>query len=890
MLRRSYSLGTRPPILILEKSTTHSLRTADVSSLRLPNVEWPLVGRKAELTRAVEAIESASGIALLGVAGVGKSRLLHELIDRLDASGATTLRGVATDLTRSVPFAPFASLLPSGPTQDPSDLFRHALESLREMGGGGSLVIALDDAHHLDEGSLALVATAVATEAAIVCLTARSGEPMDRHLTDLWTNGRVRRIDLDPLDRSETETLIKAALGEVEPALMDDLWSITEGNPLVLHELVEGAVGRAMAKDTDGVWRLNGTLTESPRLADLVRARTSQIPTGLRLGLELVSVGAPLPLDVLEMAASTSVSELEETGLISIDRLGDIAVAVPAHPLYGEATAANLGATTRREVYRKLVDAAVRSGGSVDDIQIAVWQREAGSNEHPEVTVRGAASALRRHDPALAEALVRPLLGHSAIAGVILGRALSYQHQYDQAEAILSTVDTDDPAVLGELASARAHNLAFGLGRVAEAMKVLEDAAGAVDDSTRAKLDSERGLVAAIRGDFTDAKAAGRRVLANPSSPPPARASAYVSLVLALTMTADIDGFEEIVDEAYQTARTAQAALPLAEDQVGIMQISAFLVAGRIKEAVALGRRFESRSAGSAILATWLNALVIAYDLAGQPRLGLDTALRARELMKVADPFHLEPQARGLAAFERGQLGDRAAMEEIEGIDFDLPDPRLSIWVDRGRVWAMVAAGATKEAAELAAARGTYAIEHQHRVWGAPALHDAVRLGHPELVTDDLAALRDSRGAHLNHVMADHAEALRAKDPDRLLAVATSFGRMGAPLLAAEAAAQAAALFEGEQGGVASCLSMGWERYCQDPRTPALAARSSLVSSRELDIALDAASGRTSSEISQKRYISVRTVDNHLRSVYRKLGLAGREELASVLAPLESND
>ncbi len=53
-----------------------------------------------------------------------------------------------------------------------------------------------------------------------------------------------------------------------------------------------------------------------------------------------------------------------------------------------------------------------------------------------------------------------------------------------------------------------------------------------------------------------------------------------------------------------------------------------------------------------------------------------------------------------------------------------------------------------------------------------------------------------------------------------------------------------------------------------------------MVSDREIEVALDASSGLTSPQIAEKRFISVRTVDNHLRSVYRKLDISGRDELA----------
>ncbi|MEU4105691.1 helix-turn-helix transcriptional regulator [Streptomyces tanashiensis] len=55
------------------------------------------------------------------------------------------------------------------------------------------------------------------------------------------------------------------------------------------------------------------------------------------------------------------------------------------------------------------------------------------------------------------------------------------------------------------------------------------------------------------------------------------------------------------------------------------------------------------------------------------------------------------------------------------------------------------------------------------------------------------------------------------------------------------------------------------------------------LSARERDIALMAARGRTSREIAETYVLSVRTVENHLGRIYRKLGVTGRADLAAVL-------
>jgi len=851
-------------------------------------MNWPLVGRDAELEHAIGLVESNVGVAMLGPAGVGKSRLLHEVIERVGSTGANTVRVSATESLSTIPFAPFVELLPAAPTTDRTELLRLALEAIRERSGPRGLVLAVDDAHHLDAGSLALLVTVVSHDVATVCFTARTGEAMAADLVDLWTDGVIERMEVVPLVREHVEALLRARFGEVSAELVSELWRVGQGNPLVLHELIEGGAGRTIVRDASGAWGLRGALAESPRLADLVQARLELLPSDLRHATELVSVGAPLPLSILAKATDLDLSTLEDRLLVELTPHGNDALVAPAHPLYGEVLEANLSESRRRVAYGELVQAATHTDTEFDELRVAVWQRDSGSITRPELAVSGAMLALGRHDPGLAEELIRPVIDLESAAGAaaILGRALTYQGRYQEAEELLAGLEPSDGPAITEVACARAHNLAFGLGRAEEAVNVLQTAAASVDgDVLRGRLDVERGMVSAIRGDFADAKAAGRSVLANAAAPEAAKLAAYVSLILALAMAADCVGVDEIVDEALGVARMDGTDAPLAENQIAIMYFSSLGAAGRIREAVSLAAEYEGRAKKTAMESTWLDASVIGFDLTGRLRDGEEAARAALVLMAEFDPFGLELQARGLLALELAQTGDAKAARAVEGIEFGAPDPRLSIWVNRGRAWASAAAGDIDEAARLGAAGGSDAVQHQHITWGGPALHDVVRFGRPELVLGDLEALRSAPGAHLLGAMADHAEALHARDAAGLLDVASGFAAMGAVLLASEAAAQASLGLAGPNIARAACLSMIWESECQDPATPALAARPAVVSARELEVALGAAAGRTSPSIAEECFISVRTVDNHLRSVYRKLDVGGRDELREVFSP-----
>jgi DNA-binding NarL/FixJ family response regulator len=74
---------------------------------------------------------------------------------------------------------------------------------------------------------------------------------------------------------------------------------------------------------------------------------------------------------------------------------------------------------------------------------------------------------------------------------------------------------------------------------------------------------------------------------------------------------------------------------------------------------------------------------------------------------------------------------------------------------------------------------------------------------------------------------------------------------------------------------------------CENPSTPALQTIDvrARLSPAERDTAVLAAAGRSNKDIASELCVSVRTVETRLQHVYSKLGVSGRNELASALHP-----
>jgi DNA-binding CsgD family transcriptional regulator/tetratricopeptide (TPR) repeat protein len=306
-----------------------------------------LVGRDAEVARLDAALERAAAgrpgiVVVAGEAGVGKTRLVAELLGRAGGRGAVALSGGCLDVGEGVlAYAPMvealrplvgvldagelervlggargelARLVPElGPPDGgrpaeaplaPTRLFELLLGVLHRLAERGPVLLVVEDLHWADQSIrdlLGFLHRNLRGGVALV-LTYRSDELHRRHplrpfLAELDRSGRAERLELDRLGRRELAELLAAILEEpAAPALVGEILGRSEGNPFFAEELLAA--------------HLDGTRLPSA-LRDVVLARVEALSEPTQRVLEVAAVaGSRVDHELLAAVVEQETEEL----------------------------------------------------------------------------------------------------------------------------------------------------------------------------------------------------------------------------------------------------------------------------------------------------------------------------------------------------------------------------------------------------------------------------------------------------------------------------------------------------------------------------------------------------------------------------------------------------
>jgi DNA-binding CsgD family transcriptional regulator len=870
---------------------------------------WPFTGRREVAARLRHSLlgHETSCVVLVGPAGVGKTRLALEVVKTLRSEGFAVRHAIATLSSQSLPFGALASLLPAGPVQLPRrgssavGMLQQTLSSLTRSLNGERLLLLVDDAHVLDDYSATLIAQIAVSGAASVILTVRAGEPTPDAIVALWKNGNASRLDLPRPSAGEIGELLKRVLGRpLDPAAARTLCDRCQGNLLFLREIVFGAVASGSLREVAGIWMIVDELEPSDRLVDLIEARLAGLSHEERAVLEIVAVGEPLRVRELERLADVSIaSSLETKALLSASRHGpDVEIRLD-HPLYGDVLRARMPSLRIRSVSRAVADAIEESGPVLDqsDLLRVATHRLDGGGGRPDLMLEAARIARWNYDfncaKRLAEAAYRS--GGGFDARLLLAEIANLQGQVHAAEeqleelAQLAATDEQRKAV----ALARLDGLGFHAGQVRKCLEIAKEAEATIQSpAARSEVVARRiALVGGAQGpraavalvDDIMASATGRNLI--------------WACIPGAFLYARMGRFAESLEatERGESLRTTQAShdwypwshlfdRAMALTEMGQPRQAAQIARQQYDSAIAVGS-----AEAQAHFAWQLSKIAIAR---GRISVAIRLAREAVSLFQLLGRPRFKQFCLETLAVACGQAGDaKGAAGAVEAIDeLDLEESFFTgtdSW--EARAWAVVAHGDLASAADILSRGAAIACDIGDLVAEGRLLHGLVRIGRARQAIERLRALASVIEGPLIQSRFNHADATVKRDPRLLLAACDEFESIGADLLAAEAASDAAVAYR--KSGCKREAAFAVRRAakileaCGGAATPALltlASRSTLTQA-EREVAILAMSGRPNKAIAADLHISVRTVENELHRVYVKLGIAGRSELREAL-------
>ncbi len=872
---------------------------------------WPLVGRSREIALLREAIARRQGAVITGPAGAGKTALAAVGVDFAREEGMAVAAVAGTESARGFAFGAFASLLPRGLTPGPAgpeshaELLRQYTRELLDEACGRPLLVFVDDAHLLDDGSAMLVhqlsQTGSATILTCVRASGRTLGPAPDAMVVLWKDHSAQRIELGALGEQAVEEVLLAVLGgPVDTATARLIVESTLGDPLFLRELVDGALEAGLLVDEGGVWRLRGPLQPTPRLVELVTARLGPVSESERHVLELIALAEPLAQSTLdELADPAAVASLEDRGVITSRKDGRRLQVVLGHPVFGEVVRLGISARRERSLARTLAEASGERRQE-DTLHLASL-RLVGGGGTPELLVAGAQAARDQRDFTLSERMARAAIDSGAgfEAKLLAAEAAHAQGRSAQAEEELVGLALEATGVSEQVrvailqfdhsffstGSADVGPIEHLLGLVGDPLwqdellarrLLLEELTGgpsAVIEAvgtvpTRQPGDARSSLHAVVGDCLTRAGRleealtllAPTSANANASPARPAVRAELWSPVgsygLTLLELGRLDQVEELLVAAHGEAASHPGSI---ESAVVAANLSALrLEQGRVQSS------FRQATSAAAIYVD----------------LGLPVCAR-RSYAVMALALALA----GVAGKATETLADLDAL----GLPTDM---EYEVDVLQARAWAWASAG------DMATARHNLevAVDLGHEVGDllgvTRALHGLARMGRARQVADQLGALAEQVEGELTQARLAYTLAAAARDSHLLEEAAGRFEAIGALLYAAEALGESAVHFRREgqtrEAAAAQQRAARLLARCEGAVTPfvrAIGARAQLTPA-ELDTALQAATGSTDKQIAELMKLSVRTVENRLHRAYQKLGVSHRRELADALRDL----
>jgi class 3 adenylate cyclase/tetratricopeptide (TPR) repeat protein len=381
------------------------------------------VGRTAEMNELLGALKWADAgrgqvVAVLGEAGVGKSRLLYEFVHSSYTRGCLVLEANSFSHGRAVPYLPMTDFLKSyfkiGDRDDartirekvtvkilaldqsiqeliapilyaldalpddhvffglePLQRREHTAQAIKRLVFGESrlhpVVIVFEDLHWTDSSTLGVLDGLVdgLRERRVLLLVSYRPD----HRDDWGSRSYYRQLLLDPLPRENIDELLHALLG-ADPSLTElkeFLVARTEGNPFFVEEMVRTLAETQVLNGERGRRRLAKPISMvqvPPMIQDVIASRIDRLPPPeKRLIREASVIGKDFSFKLLHMIADLPevdlrghLANLQAAEFLYETRLFPELEYTFKHALTHQVAQAGVLHESRREIHTRILD------------------------------------------------------------------------------------------------------------------------------------------------------------------------------------------------------------------------------------------------------------------------------------------------------------------------------------------------------------------------------------------------------------------------------------------------------------------------------------------------------------------------------------------------------
>ena len=863
------------------------------------------MGRSDSLQALVTARDSGLGSLILGPHGIGKTALATAVADSSPGFHVVQVHGTA--VSSRTPYGALAWLISQLPEDvsakaaaQPMLVFHKVSSLLRENARGLPVLLSIDNAQHLDESTALVAAQLVRSGEASVIANATDLLNAPAEFFSLWSDGFLRRVDLEPLTMRQTKKLMEQTLaGPVSLRAAAAMWTATEGNPQFILLMTDEQIAAGTLVQTGGVWVAAGPYVRSGAIAEVIGAELARMTEAERRIVEILSFIGSLSLpEILALADADALDSLQEKGTIILSGTALPMVRIHSTTLAAVVTG-NVPLGRSRELWEE-VTAVLDVPRGLDPTAVpgyVAWSLACDAVPPAHLVHQAARLANSSGENRRALAYARSVNGQARNPDLVGEevRALMSIGDNHQALSVLQRHESDGSGskdsswvslMLQKAALLRTMpHTGTGTPVWEEIRAHLQDETGNGDPGTAMAVTLAEADQLLAEGDYSDAAAPLLKLVSAPGTPLDIRSRATAMAAEALTMTGQADKGMELLDDAAALLKVPMAAGEQAAMLTRVFY--AYFAAGEYQRALDLiteldngELRWSYRGSAGELAVGLIRAA------SGQADEALDVLLPGISQLRYRDPENLMPLAAGLTAYAYRLRG-----ETEKAMSYVSMAPRFRhrpYWYpERISSYFRVLASHADSPVQLSRrmlALAEDALSRSNVAFAMFCLAPAASLGEKSAAVK-LHTVASASGGRWARTMADYGAGLASGDAALLLQAAQGAAELGHHLVAYRTAGLVRAAGAAATGRTMARTALIVENhsYRKLRRENSLERKMAELNDFETELVHLAAGKMTRNEIAEELSLSPRTIDWHLGKIFDKLHISDRSELKEAL-------